>query len=222
MKKLTKDIIPAVEKEYLSKYSLFGNKYIEVCKYFQRQGADLIQVIFDHPKIKLVKTLMDKLDSTGLIIGGNISHKKEIKGILTAGAEFVVIGRYFVLHPERIKGYLEYFGKHLIFSVDDSRGYITANKNIKTLDYVNILVQNKAKNMVYVSDATKLKGEINLRLFKQIRKITKNSSLIYSGGVQTINDIINLKNAGADSIIAGTALYENSLNYKEAVKVFRS
>lgn len=222
MSKITGHIIPAVEQEYLNRYPQYGKDYIEICNYFQKKGADLIQVILEKSERELVKKLRIQLDCINLIIGGNISSREEAKIIIDEGADFVVLGKLLMINPELIEVFVDDLKEGLVCSVDNSGGHLICNKKIKTLDYLKLLVRKGVHNIVYVNDDTKLKGGVNIRMFREIRKITRNSNLIYSGGIQNLSDIRNLKEVGVDSVIVGTALYKNSLDFGKASLLLRS
>jgi len=61
-----------------------------------------------------------------------------------------------------------------------------------------------------------MKG-INLKRTQNIIRST-DKPLIASGGITSIKDITDLKNAGAWGVVLGKALYEGKIDYSEALK----
>jgi len=94
MNTLINNIIPAIETEYLKIYPYLGRNYADLCEFFRKQGASLVQVILDKPDEEEVIKLKNEFNDLSLIVGGNISSKSDAKDLLTAGANFVIIGKF--------------------------------------------------------------------------------------------------------------------------------
>jgi len=184
-------------------------------------GANVLQIIVEKDN-GIIRKVKEKYPSLCIIGGGNINSIRKAREFLNNQSDYIVIGRLFAQNLNLIKDYLRLFGEHLIVSIDDRAGSLATNKNVSTTDFSILLANNKVKNIVYVSENTKLTGCINLLGFEKVRSIIKDSIIIYSGGVSSLGDINVLKNAGADSIIVGTALYNKHINYSDVKKIFNS
>lgn len=213
---LKNKLIPAVESVY------FKNEYNNIIRYsdyFFNKGADILQIISEKngAEIKEVKKEHPEL---WIIGGGNINSIKKAYEYLSNQSDFLVVGRLFANKPNLIETWVKSFGSRLIISIDDKEGLLAGNDKISTDSYIEFLKRYNPKNVIYVSDNTKLVGGVNLNRFKTVRKKISNAVLIYSGGVSTLEDLKNLKKNGADAVIIGSALYNNSINLIEAKKVF--
>ncbi|MEK7550324.1 MAG: HisA/HisF-related TIM barrel protein [Patescibacteria group bacterium] len=226
-------VIPCVEEEYLktlkfnrifpsliNKNDRKGADFIRIAEYFYQDGFKVLQVITENYLI--IKNIKKRCRDAKIVGGGNIESVKTAAEFLNNQSDYFIIGRLFAKTPNLIKSWVKLFGRRLIVSVDDRNGSLANNKNINTTDFSMLLANNKVKNVIYVSENTKLIGGVNLSGFEKVRSIIKNSIVIYSGGVSSLGDIRVLKNAGADSIIVGTALYNKGINYSDAKKVFNS
>jgi phosphoribosylformimino-5-aminoimidazole carboxamide ribotide isomerase len=58
-----------------------------------------------------------------------------------------------------------------------------------------------------------LKGP-SLNIYKDILKLFKDVSLIASGGISSVKDLEDLKEAGCEGAILGKAIYENKIELK--------
>ena len=128
----------------------------------------------------------------------------------------------FITKPENIALFVKNFNEKLVCSVPDMSGYLTPDKKVKTRSYLKLVMHSGVHNIIYVDDATKLKGGVDIKKFREIRSITNGSNLVYSGGIRNLKDISNLKEAGADSVIVGTALHNGSIDFTEASTLFKS
>lgn len=233
LKDLKGVVIPCVEEEYfktlkfndktlslIDKEDKKGTDFIRIAEYFYQDGFKVLQVITENYSI--IKNIKETCRNIKIVGGGNIDSIKTATEFLNNQSDYLVVGRLFTKSPNFIKSWVKLFGQRLIVSVDDRKGLLASNNNISTDTFAGLLVRNKVKNVIYVSDDTKLIGGVNLVGFKKVRSIIKNSVVIYSGGVSSLEDIKALKNAGADSIIVGTAFYSKRFNCSDARRVFSS
>jgi len=233
LKDLKGIVIPCVEEEYLKtlkfnektppiidKEDKKGIDFIRIAEYFYQNGFRVLQVITENYLI--IKKIKETCRNIKVVGGGNIDSIKTAIEYLNNQTDYLVIGRLFAESPNLIKSWVKLFGRRLIVSVDDRKGLLTGNTSFSTDVFAELLLKNKVKNVIYVSDDTKLIGGINLVGFKKVRSIIKDGVVIYSGGISSLEDIRVLKNAGANSIIVGTALYSKRFNCSDAMRVFSS
>jgi phosphoribosylformimino-5-aminoimidazole carboxamide ribotide isomerase len=62
-------------------------------------------------------------------------------------------------------------------------------------------------------------GGASVDLYKNILNQFPQIQLIASGGVATINDVIELKNMGCKGVIIGKAIYENRIALQDLMDV---
>lgn len=224
-------VIPCVEEEYLktlkfnrnfpsliNKKGRKGSDFIRIAEYFYQDGFKVLQVITEDYLI--IKNIKERCRDAKIVGGGDIESVKTATEFLNNQSDYFIIGRLFAKTPNLIKSWVKLFGRRLIVSVDDRKGFLASNNNVGTDSFTRLLLENKVKNVIYVSDQTKLIGGINLDGFRSVRNKIKNAVVIYSGGVSSLDDLKILKKAGADSVIVGTALYNKIFSYSDAKKVF--
>ncbi|MFH0749353.1 MAG: HisA/HisF-related TIM barrel protein [Candidatus Gottesmanbacteria bacterium] len=211
---LQNKLIGCVESQYLTKNA----DYLKPTLRFYKEGFEVLQVINRNSLI--INELKEACPDIQIVSGGNINSIKKALKYFDRKSDYIVVGRFLAKNLDCIKDWINLFGQHLIISIDDKGGVLANNGRILTEDFAKLLAKNKVKNVVYVSENTKLVGKINLEGFKKIRHIIKNAVIIYSGGVSSLDDLRILKKAGADAVIIGTALYQKKFNYAEAKRVF--
>ncbi len=214
---LNKKIIPAIERIYFKKET---DSFIHDIDRFSDEGAALVQLIISDQHIEILQEIKTKYPNIKVIAGGNIDSIKKASKYLDGQADYIVVGRFLAKNPDLVKNWIKLFSQRLIVSIDDKGGVLANNAKIRTKVYARLLEKNKVKNVIYVSENTKLVGGINLNGFKSVRDIVKNTTIIYSGGVSSLDDLRILKKACADSVIVGTALYHKKFKYAEAKGAF--
>jgi len=206
-------IIGCVEQEYLrfitsDKFNEHNDtSFWKAAKLLIDRGVKTLQVITDESQIRLVKKLKNKFPQLVIIAGGNIQSSTSAKAFLQAGADYIVIERYFQNHPNKIGSFSKIFGKHLIASISD-------NSTIESLlSQISLFKKNGVRTILYVNEKRKLLTEgVSIDNFSKIRGLVPSAHLIYSGGVTQYEDIKRLCKTGADSILIGTALYTHTIN----------
>jgi phosphoribosylformimino-5-aminoimidazole carboxamide ribotide isomerase len=123
----------------------------------------------------------------------------------------------------------EFDPPRVVVGVDARQGRIalsgwTETSDIATLDFIKELEEINVKTIVFtdiLKDGT-LSGP-NFKALEEVLDSTK-MDVISSGGISTIDDIINLKrleSKGLTGCIVGKALYESKFDLKEAIEVAR-
>ena len=172
------------------------------------------------------KTL-DKIAShTSLSIdfGGGLKSNEDLKIAFENGANQITGGSIAVNNKTVFLEWLEVYGKSKIILGADVKGEkIATNAWTKTSDQslFEFLEFYKVKGVQYVicTDISKdgmLQGP-SLNLYKQLIYET-GLSVIASGGVATIDDLIQLELLGCEGAIVGKAIYENQIVLKDLEK----
>lgn len=222
-------LIPAVEEEYFKKIKFTvgpsdlnegsESRFIKISQYFYKNKFRVLQIITEDPSI--IRKIKEYCSDAIIIGGGHINSIEEATNFLNNQSDYIIVERLFARKPSLIKSYLKLFGKHLIVSIGDKNGFLSYNENIRTEEFANMLGETRLKNVLYVSDKTKLTGFINLKMFKKVRDIMGSGNIGYSGGISSLDDLKMLKNLGANFVVVGTAFYTSSLNYRNAIKLFK-
>jgi phosphoribosylformimino-5-aminoimidazole carboxamide ribotide isomerase len=170
--------------------------------------------IVNHP------TLESIAGHTNLTVdfGGGIKTRADLETALECGAQMVTIGSTAVTCPELMAEWIDEFGpEHLILGADARDGKISVNgwkedSELTLSDFIRNYMQ-KGITRVLCTDINRdgmLQGPA-LELYKSLLREFPDIHLIASGGVSSVKDLIDLKEAGLPAAIVGKAYYEGHI-----------
>jgi len=154
--------------------------------------------------------------------GGGIKSTQDLETALGCGASMVTVGSIAVTGPDLVSRWIEDFGQeHIILGADARDGKISVNgwKEDSTLmlsDFIRDYIQ-KGITQVLCTDINRdgmLQGPA-IELYKALLKEFPGIQLIASGGVSSVQDLIDLKNAGLPAAIVGKAYYEGRITLEQ-------
>jgi phosphoribosylformimino-5-aminoimidazole carboxamide ribotide isomerase len=177
-------------------------------------------------KVENIKVLERIAWKTKLKIdfGGGLRSFEDLLTVLNAGARQVTIGSIAVTEPSLFLDWLAKLGQEkLILGADFiNRKVSTAGWLENTeKEIVSFLRDYKSKGVKYAicTDIDKdgmLKGPATT-IYKEILNAVK-INLIASGGISSIHDILDVRQAGCEGVIIGKAVYEGKITLKELAK----
>lgn len=212
--------------------TIYFDSPLEVAKMWADSGADLIHVvdldgaIEGKPKnLGAVKEIASKVNAK-IELGGGIRDEETVRSIIDAGVETVVIGTRALERDFILKISKEFVG-NIAIGIDAREGLVLTKgwlfeTQVKAVDLARDMAGLGIKTIIYtdISRDGMLKGP-NMDSLKKILEV-KGVDIIASGGVSTIEDVRRLKDLepeGLKGIIIGKALYEKTIDLKEAIKV---
>lgn len=203
---------------------VYNDDPLEVAKQFEDAGMQRLHVVdLDGAKagnIIHLKVLETIAANTNLVIdfGGGIKKINDVESVFNAGAAIVTIGSMAVKHPELLEEWLMEFGadKFLVGAdVLEEKiriGGWLEDGGINIFDFIGKMI-GLGVTSVFCTDISKdgvMKGP-SLNLYKKIMAEHPEISLIASGGVGNIGDVIALKEIGCSGAIIGKAIYEGNI-----------
>jgi len=206
---------------------IYSTNPVEVAKEFEANGIKYLHVVdLDGARtgnIVNYKTLNDIALNTNLIIdfGGGIKTEADLDTAFNNGATQVTAGSIAVTSPDMVYEWLTKYGPDkIILGADCLNRKIATNgwqqgSDIDIIDFINTYKSNGVKNVI-CTDINKdgmLEGASN-ELYKEILS-TVNINLIASGGVASIEDVVDVKHIGCEGVIIGKAIYEGRISLKE-------
>ncbi len=206
---------------------VYNEKPLEVAKEFEDNGIQYLHLVdLDGAKSKHIvnyKTLKTIASKTKLKIdfGGGIKSNNDIRIAFDCGACQISGGSIAVNNPELFLEWLTIYGNEkIILGADCINRKISINgwlKNIE-IDVIDFIKDYEQKGITHVicTDIAKdgmLEGSSN-ELYSGILSGT-NINLIASGGVSSINDLLQLRDIGCEGAIIGKAIYEGKVTLKE-------
>lgn len=204
---------------------------LEQAKRFESQGAKLIHIVdLDGAKLgkpvnfEVIKRIKQDTNLT-IECGGGIRDLKTISDYFNANVDYLILGSVILKNFQFVKEVIKIFGnERFIAALDFQDNYVKISGWVEdsqiTLEQgIEIIKSLGIKRLIYTDINTDgmLSGH-NLEIAKYIRKLF-DGFLISSGGISSLDDIVNLKNIGADGVIIGKALYTGKLKLDEVLKI---
>ncbi len=234
-------IIPAIDlidgkcvrltKGDYSTKKIYNENPLEVAKSFEASGIQYLHLVdLDGAKKGAIvnhKILEEIANRTNLKVdfGGGIRSEDDIRKAFHSGASQITGGSIALKQPDVFKKWIAKFGGNkVILGADcmDRRIAIDAWETATGPDVLDFISEysNEGIESVVCTDISKdgaLAGP-SLELYGEIIEKT-NVKLIASGGVTTLEDLIQLKNLGCDGAIIGKAIYEGRITLKDLEKL---
>ncbi len=137
------------------------------------------------------------------------------------GASQVTGGSVAANNPETFLGWINKYGNSkIILGADCHDRKISTNgwQNTSELDVVDFIKEYEKSGISYVicTDIAKdgmLQGT-SVELYSEILA-DSNVNLIASGGITSLNDLVELKKLGCEGAIIGKAIYEGKISLKD-------
>jgi len=160
--------------------------------------------------------------------GGGVRSDDDIRALLAAGVDRVVVGSLAITRPEAVAGWLEHFGpERITLALDvkaDGDRWVPALKGWTEAAGIDLWAALDryppgTLNHVLITDVGRdgaLTGT-NLELLADVRSRRPDLRIQASGGVGTLTDLAAAKAIGCDGIIVGRALYEARFTVAEAL-----
>ena len=231
-------IIPAIDiiegkcvrltKGDYSQKKIYNEYPLEVARQFEDAGLKRLHLVdLDGAKAgtvknwKVLETIAGKT-SLQVDFGGGVASEKDVRIIFNCGGSWVTIGSMAVKDETEFLRWLEQFGADkFILGADVKNEKIAIHGWTETTDiWVYDFIQKYAERgvkQVFCTDVAKdglLQGP-SLELYKNI--VTKFPTLYFiaSGGVSSLQDLDDLREAGCKAVIVGKAIYEGRIQLSE-------
>lgn len=204
--------------------TVYNENPLEVAKQFEDAGLKYLHLVdLDGAKAKKVvnwKVLEAITSNTDLQVdfGGGIRTTEDLKTVFNSGAKQITAGSIAVNDRETVLAWISEFGaEKIILGADAKDGKIATHGWLDDsgLDAIEFIANYQQEGIQYVvcTDIAKdgmLEGP-SIELYKQILKKSSALKLIASGGVSSLQDLIQLKKIGCEAAIVGKAIYEGKI-----------
>ena len=208
--------------------TVYSDSPVDLAKEFEQLGFQRLHVVdLDGAKSKHIVNdgvLRCLTSETHLTIdfGGGIKTDEDIEKVFDAGASMVTVGSIAVTHPELFSRWLQKYGaERIILGADVRNGKISINgwkedsseellpflKKYVNLGVRNVLCTEISKDGTLQWPATEL--------YQKVMAAYPTLHLIASGGVSSIEDIVNLDAAGIPAVVFGKAIYEGKIDLRK-------
>lgn len=231
-------ILPAIDLKDGNCVRLFQGDYataekvaedaVETAKSFERDGArwlhmvDLDGAVEKKPVNE--ETIFNVRHNTTLNmeVGGGIRDMAHVEYYLERGVNRVILGSAALHDPAFVREAVRKYGKKIAVGIDALNGKVSAEgwTSQSEVDYLEMAraMEDAGVRYLIVTDISRdgtMNGP-NLVMLDKINR-TVGCSIIASGGVSSIKDIVDLSTLGLYGAIAGKSIYTHALDLRTAV-----
>ena len=240
------EIIPAIDLLNGKCVRLNQGNYNEVTKFnsdpvkqaqiWESQGARRLHLVdldgakTGEPINDLTIKKIKRSISIPIQLGGGIRTIDRAKELLGIGIDRIILGTIAIENPELVKVLSQEYPRRVAVGIDAKEGMVATRgwlkqSEISSLELAKQLNDLELAAIISTDIATDgtLKGP-NVQALREITEISINP-VIASGGVGSIADLISLsdfENEGIEGIIVGRALYDGSIDLKEALLALKN
>ena len=167
---------------------------------------------------KVIGDMCDALDIP-IQLGGGIRSLEQIEAALDMGVYRVILGTAAVRNPDLVEEAIETFSaQRVLVSIDARDGEVrvqgwTEGSGLDAVEFAQEMEQRGVRRIVYtdISRDGTMEGP-NIPAYRTLGKHLSKAKITASGGVGEYKDLLDIQTLqpyGVDSVIVGTALYEN-------------
>ncbi len=201
---------------------------LETAKRWGGEGAELIHVVDLDAALRMGSNKAQILEMVGSLdvetqVGGGIRDREEAARLLDAGVYRVVLGSYALSNPGEAAELLDEYGSERVaVALDHRDGCVLVKGWTETTGrhLADALREYTALGFRWflVTDVDR-DGALSGPGVTVYRRISRDASIIASGGVSQLGDLAKLREAGAAAVVVGKALYEGRFTYRQAVSI---
>lgn len=185
--------------------------------------ADLDSIMGIDNNIDALKRIY-KISKMKLMVDSGINDVKNVRELLQAGVEKIIVGTETLTSFEKLKDILEFAGYgNVIVSIDVKDGKILSkSKEISGLSpekLAKILESMNVEELI-ILDLLRVGKEsgVNIDLIRRVLN-SVNIPIITGGGIKDIHDIILLRNIGVSGVLVSTALHNLKIKREDLLSI---
>lgn len=240
------DIIPAIDirggkcvqlqQGDYERETVYGVDPVAMAQHWHAQGATRLHIV-DLDAAKEGRPVNDAVirrivtqfrGDVQVQVAGGVRDHNTIHRWIETGADRVVVGTLAVEHPELVEKAMEKHQDKVAVAVDAkggkaaTRGWL-ATGDQPVGDFMGDMARRGVRHFVYTDTARD--GMLQHVDFAGLRDVLgvlastgAASTLVYSGGVTSIEDVVALSTYDVEGCIVGTALYDGRLDLDLAIQ----
>jgi phosphoribosylformimino-5-aminoimidazole carboxamide ribotide isomerase len=213
--------------------TVFSDDPAEMAKRWDNDGAKIIHVVdldgaFAKSPQNLVsiKKILSAVDAD-IQIGGGIRNNETIQMYIELGVKRIVIGTEAIRNPSFVMKACEEYPGQIVVGIDAKNGLVAIEgwAEATQISAINLAKQFEGCGLAAINftDISRdgMQTGVNIEQTKLLAS-SITTPVVASGGISTIYDIkeiMNLEPVGVVGVITGRALYTDTLNFKEAIKI---
>lgn len=213
--------------------NVYSDDPVDMAKKWESLGAEYLHVVdldgakdegFNNRKSieKIAKSIKIPMQT-----GGGIRNSERIKNLIDIGVERAIVGTMAIENQKLLTELASIYKEHLAVSIDAFKGKVATRGwqdvgNVDSIEICKFLESIGISTLVYtdISKDGMLSGP-NFEIYEEFSRKTK-LNIIASGGVTSIDDIKRLDSMNMYGAIIGKALYDNKLDFNEALKAIKN
>lgn len=210
----------------------YGKSPIEQARIYEDMGFEWLHIVdlsgSKDGKINSFKILEEIKSKTNLKLefGGGIRSKKDVVKLVHLCVDGIIIGSLSVTDKKEFESIFSSIKPSKIIIAADVLDYQirikgwTENSNVHLFDHIEYCNSLGIENYLCTDIAVDgmLTGP-NIELYRKTIFKFPNIKLTASGGVSSIDDILQLNELPIRGVIVGKAIYENKINLEELSKL---
>ena len=210
--------------------TVYADDPVETALRFVEEGAEQLHLVdLDgafrgaSANLKQVERIAQAV-SIPLELGGGIRSLDDIQRVLDLGVSYVIIGTLAVKEPQRFEEALARHGDRLILGLDARNGRVAISgwvevTELSDVEFAQLWRERGVQRVIYTDIARD--GMLTGPNLPALQRMAQQSNLrvTASGGVSSLADLKELQALeadGVDQVIVGKAIYENTLDLREA------
>jgi phosphoribosylformimino-5-aminoimidazole carboxamide ribotide isomerase len=239
---MTFEIIPAVDlmkgcvvrlyRGEASSAKIYHTNPLEAAQKWVEEGAETIHIIDLDAALGVgdntqqIEEIAKKVKAK-IQVGGGIRSIAKAERLIKSGVHRVIIGTKAILDKQFTHELLSNYGaEHVAVALDYLQDEVliegwTKKSGLKLNTALDEMAELGVQYILLTSKERD--GTLSGPDYTTIREASKRRGLkiIAAGGIETIEQILALREAGAYACIVGRCLYEGTLNLRDAIKAVR-
>jgi phosphoribosylformimino-5-aminoimidazole carboxamide ribotide isomerase len=226
-------VVQLVQGDY-GRETVYGDDPVAMALHWVRLGAHRLHIV-DLDGAKEGRPVNDAaiagiVEAAGVDVrvqvAGGVRDEAAVERWLAAGAARVIIGTMAVRDPGAVARAVQAHGDQIAVAVDVRDGKPAVQGWLETSDqpvdgFLREMAARGVRHFIYTDISRDgMLQHLNFvelkRLIGVLGEAAPDTTLIYSGGVTSIEDVITLGSYGIEGAIIGTALYDGRLDFREA------
>ncbi len=238
------NIIPAIDlldgqavrlqKGDYEKKTIYNHNPLREAEKFQAAGFSHIHVVdlngAKSGKFENLPIIRSIISEIGLSVqtGGGVRSRENIDQLLDAGLSGVICSSMAVKNPKEWIKAVEDYPEQMILGLDLKNGKMAYGGWLETSDepieeFINPMIDAGLKTVLStdISRDGMLSGP-NLEMYSDLQKRFPGLNWIASGGVSSLQDLVELQNLNLYGVVVGKAYYEGNIRLDEMQQLHRS
>jgi phosphoribosylformimino-5-aminoimidazole carboxamide ribotide isomerase len=230
------EVIPAVDMQDGEVVQLVGGERgtertygdpVAAARRWVEQGAQTLHLVDldgafegERQNAPAVEAILDAVD-VDVQIGGGIRTEADAVGLLDRGVDRVILGTAAVETPEIVEDISAVHPDSVMVSLDAKGGEVvvsgwTEGTGLDPAEAATRYEQLGAGAILFTD--VDVEGQLSGVRTDPVQNVVDavDIPVVASGGVATLDDIRDLRSAGADAVVVGSALYEGEFTLEDA------